>query len=52
MGDLKLFRVDNGTAVELQGTTLALTGDLEVIIGSYEDPVRAQPLIQTSYNVS
>jgi len=32
MGDLKLFRIDNGTAVELQGTALALERPLQVLI--------------------
>jgi len=32
MGDLKLFRIDNGTAVELQGTALALEKPLQMLI--------------------
>ena len=32
MSDLKLFRIDNGTAVELQGTALALEKPLQVLI--------------------
>ena len=32
MGDLKLFRVENGTAVELLGTALALEKPLQVLI--------------------
>ena len=32
MGDLKLFRIDNGAAVELQGTALALERPLQVLI--------------------
>jgi RecB family endonuclease NucS len=32
MGDLKLFQIDNGTAVELQGTALALERPLQVLI--------------------
>jgi predicted transport protein len=32
MGDLKLFRIENGTAVELQGTALALERPLQVLI--------------------
>jgi predicted transport protein len=32
MGDLKLFRIDNGTAVELQGMALALEKPLQVLI--------------------
>src|SRR5215472_12907226 len=32
MGDLKLFRIDNGTAVELQGAALALERSLQVLI--------------------
>jgi predicted transport protein len=32
MGDLKLFRIDNGTAVELQGAALALERPLQVLI--------------------
>jgi hypothetical protein len=32
MGDLKLFRVENGCAVELQGTALALEKPLQVLI--------------------
>jgi predicted transport protein len=32
MSDLKLFRIDNGTAVELQGTALALERPLQVLI--------------------
>jgi len=34
MGDLKLFRIENGTAVELQGTALALERPLQVLIDS------------------
>ena len=29
MGDLKLFRIENGSAVELQGTALALERPLQ-----------------------
>jgi predicted transport protein len=32
MGDLKLFRIDDGTAVELQGTALALEKPLQALI--------------------
>ena len=32
MGDLKLFQIDNGTAVELQGAALALERPLQVLI--------------------
>ena len=32
MGDLKLFHVDNGKAVELQGTALALERPLQALI--------------------
>lgn len=32
MGDLKLFQIDNGTAVELQGTALAMERPLQVLI--------------------
>jgi hypothetical protein len=32
MGDLKLFRIENGTAVELQGTALALERPLQALI--------------------
>src|SRR6516165_6498711 len=32
MGDLKLFRIDNGTAVELQGMALALERPLQALI--------------------
>ena len=32
MGDLKLFRIENGVAVELQGTALALERPLQALI--------------------
>jgi predicted TIM-barrel fold metal-dependent hydrolase len=32
MGDLKLFRIDNGAAIELQGTALALEKPLQALI--------------------
>jgi hypothetical protein len=32
MGDLKLFQIDNGAAVELQGTALALEKPLQALI--------------------
>jgi hypothetical protein len=34
MGDLKLFRIDKGTAVELPGAALALERPLQVLIES------------------
>jgi len=40
MGDLKLFRIENGTAAEFQGTALALERPLQVLIEQHGGALR------------
>src|SRR5512132_3366943 len=50
MGDLKLFRVDNGAAVELQGTALALEKPLQTLIERNMDVLFGVRFVKTEHS--
>ena len=67
MSDIKLFRIQDGAASELQGTAVALekgftrdvssighfgTGDLEITIRTRDDLDKSKELMVKSYEVS
>ena len=50
MSDLKLFRIDNGTAVELRGTALALEKPLQALIERNMEPLFGVRFVATEHS--